>query len=210
MDDQQVWLYYFTGTGNSYRVARWLEAAARQAGHGAQAVALDAAQPAAEIQPGSAQMVGLVCPTHAFSAPWQMIRFALRLPRGGGVRAFTLLTRGGMLFGKLFIPGLEGAGAYLLALILALKGYHVLGALGLDMPASWTALMPGFSPQTAARIMARAQPRAGVLYSGAGGAAALWRLAGAGPGVGPAAAHPGLPAARALLPGEAVLRLYAL
>jgi ferredoxin len=154
-----VLLYYFTGTGNSYRAASWMVETARKQERSAQAVAIDAAQPADEIG-GQEQLMGLVCPTHAFSAPWAMIRFALSLPAGRGRRAFSVLTRGGMKLGRVYVPGLEGSGAYLLALILRLKGYHVVGAIGLDMPVNWTVVMPGPSREAVDAIIARTRARA--------------------------------------------------
>lgn len=149
-------VYFFTGTGNSYRVATWMVDAARLQGLSARAVAIDAANPAEEIG-GSEQLIGLVCPTHAFSAPWTMIHFALKLPRARGSAAFSAMTRGGVKFGRVYIPGLEGSGAYLLSLILALKGYRVVGATGVDMPVNWTALVPGLSHPNAAAIIDQAR-----------------------------------------------------
>lgn len=152
-------LYYFSGTGNSYRVAAWMHDAAQTRGLEAHAAAIDAANPAVEIH-GPGQVIGLLCPTHAFCAPWAMLRFAARLPRGKGAAAFAMLTRGGMKLGEKYVPGLEGSGAYLLALILALKGYRVRGAAGLDMPVSWTVVAPGYSPATAQAISDHSKPRA--------------------------------------------------
>ena len=169
-------LYFFSGTGNSYRAALWMAETARQHGWEARVIPLDQAQPKLDFdaQAGGTRMVGLVCPTHGFTAPWAMIHFALRLPRRqntltqtpaarateGRSSAFAVLTRAGMKLGSVYTPGLDGTGAYILALILALKGYRVLGAAGLDMPGSWTAVMPGFSRSTAQAIEARARPTA--------------------------------------------------
>jgi len=41
-----------------------------------------------------------------------------------------------------------------------LKGYHLIGATGLDMPATWTVVAPGFSRPTAEAIIARSRIRA--------------------------------------------------
>lgn len=158
MPTPSLLLYFFSGTGNSYRAATWMAEAAREKGLETRVIPLDAAEPAQEITPDL--LVGLLAPTHAFCAPWRMIWFALHLPKGRGVRAFTLLTRGGMKIGAHLIPGLEGAGAYLLALILRLKGYSVRGATGLDMPVTWTVVAPGYAPETAAWIMERSKTRA--------------------------------------------------
>src|SRR5512133_2632004 len=164
---QSLLLYYFTGTGNSYRVAKWMAEIGQEQGLETRVVPVDAAQPVGEVGKPD-QLIGLICPTHGFTAPWAMIRFALALPNGkaGKVAAFTLLTRGGMKFGQAFIQGLEGSGAYLLALILWIKGYRVVGATGLDMPATWTVVMPGLSPETAEAILARSHNQAGGFLRG--------------------------------------------
>ncbi len=153
-------VYYFTGTGNSYRAATWLVETARRREIDAQCVPMDSAQVQDEMTGKANQLVGLVGPTHGFTAPWWMIHFALCLPPGQGTHAFVLFTRGAVMQGRLFIPGLEGTAAYLLAFILWLKGYRVRGAGGLDMPSNWTALIPGQRPAAVEAIIARAYPRA--------------------------------------------------
>lgn len=151
-------VYYFTGTGNSLRVAQWMVELARGRGLAAKAVAVDAAVPVEELT-GVGQLVGVVGPTHGFTAPWWMIRFALRLPRAHGEAAFTLFNRAGMQFGQVAVPGLEGTAAYLIALLLWLKGYRVRGATGMDMPSNWTVIHPSLSQASVAAIIARAKPR---------------------------------------------------
>ena len=148
--------YFFTGTGNSYRAATWLAEAGQAAGLEARVIALDSADPVNEITPGS--LVGLLTPTHGFTAPWNIISFALRLPKGGGAAAFTLVCRGGMKVRPWVMPGLEGSAAYLLALILWLKGYRLRGATGLDMPGAWTVILPGQSKSAVEFINTRARP----------------------------------------------------
>lgn len=154
----ELLVYYFTGTGNSLLVSEWMADAARERGIPAQVAALGAAHPEVEIR-GTRQLVGVVGPTHAFTTPWPVLRFALSLPRGKGAHAFTLATRGGTQTGRGFIPGLEGTAASLTALILRLKGYRVRGAAGIDMPSNWTVVYPGPSPAGAAAVAARARPK---------------------------------------------------
>jgi ferredoxin len=151
-------IYYFTGTGNSLRAAGWMAEVARRRGIPAQVIPVEGAHPNTEIQ-GSGQLLGLVGPTHAFTAPWCLIRFTLSLPRGRGADAFTLSNRAGMRIGRSFVPGLEGTAAYLIAFILFLKGYRVRGAAGNDMPSNWTVIHPANHKETAAAIIARARPR---------------------------------------------------
>lgn len=152
-------LYFFTGTGNTSRAAAWLADCAREQGLDTRVTAINDAQPLVE-RAVDGQLLGLLSPTHGFTAPWQMIRFAARLPRGQGQHAFVLLTRAGMKIGRVFAPGFEGTGAYLLALILFLKGYKVRGVTGLDMPSNWTVIHPSYSSATSEAIQARSKPRA--------------------------------------------------
>lgn len=152
-----VLLYYFTGTGNSHRAAQWMASTARQAGLTAQVTPINAANPASEIKAGA--LLGLLYPAHGFTAPWAILRFALALPPGRGVQAFTAMPRGALKLGRLHLPGMEGSGNYLVGLILWLKGYQLRGAIGLDMPGSWTALLPGLPPEAVTAMLARMQPR---------------------------------------------------
>lgn len=162
---QRVLLYSFTGTGNSLRAAQWMAAAARQAGLDARVTALPAAPPAdGALGPGA--LLGLLCPAHGFTAPWAMLRFALGLPRRRGARAFAAMPRGAMRLWRWTIPGMEGSGLLLLALILWSKGYAVRGTIALDMPGSWTALLPGPTAATAQEMLAAMQPRAEAFVRG--------------------------------------------
>lgn len=151
--------YFLTGTGNSYRAACWMSEACQQKGVLASAAPIQSAQPRAEIKPGSDTLLGLVTPTHGFTTPWLMLRFALRLPRGQGAHALVVPTRAGTKLGRIFFPGLEGTAGYLLALILLLKGYNIRGIMALDMPSNWTAFHPGFSRPAAEAIIARASEK---------------------------------------------------
>lgn len=156
---KRAWIYFSSGTGNSYRVATWFGEHARQQGASVEVIQIEQAEPKTELQgePGD-QLLGIVCPSHGFTAPWHLIKFAWQLPRSRGMQAFCCATRGGFKIGSFFGPGLSGTATFLLALILALKGYKVRGALCLNMPINWTTLMPGQQPASTRAIIARAQP----------------------------------------------------
>jgi Pyruvate/2-oxoacid:ferredoxin oxidoreductase delta subunit len=162
--------YFFTGTGNSYRVATWLANAAQETGATVTVHPIESARPAEEIGAGEAGLLGLAMPTHGLTAPWTMLRFALRLPRRSGTHAVVVATRAGLKIGPIFVPGAEGTGTYLICLILALKGYRVRGAVGVDMPSNWIAVHPGLSPDAVAAIVARARDKVagftGTIFSG--------------------------------------------
>jgi len=159
MTYREVTLYFYTGTGNSYRVATWLVEAAREAGAAVTLRSIGSAHPVKEIGWGETALLGLVMPTHGFTAPWAMLRFALRLPRRRSTHGVIVATRAGGKIGPVFTPGIEGTATCLIALILALKGYRVRGATGIDMPSNWLAVHPGLSPRTVAGIETRARKK---------------------------------------------------
>jgi len=163
MDDQRVVLYFYSGTGNSYRVASWMADAARAVGAevSVRSISSGALASTEEIGVGktTSLLLGLVMPTHGFTAPWAMLRFAMRLPHGRGAHAIVVATRAGGRIGPLFTPGIEGSATLLIALILVFKGYRIWGATGVDMPSNWIALHPGMIPATVEKIEARARVR---------------------------------------------------
>lgn len=159
MGYQEAALYYYTGTGNSRRVAVWVTDTIRATGAAVAVQAIEAAAPVDGIGLGDTALVGLITPTHGFTAPWTMLSFALRLPRRNGTHAVAVATRAGSRIGTTYTPGFEGTATLLLGLILRLKGYRVQGMAGIDMPSNWLALHPGLRSKTVTGITARAQAR---------------------------------------------------
>ncbi len=151
--------FVFSGTGNTWWVAKRMAARAGAAGLRTR-VSMLADCPVRTITVDHDSLVGLFMPTHGFTAPWRMISFAARMPRGRGAHAVVAATRAGTKFGRVFLPGMEGTAGYLIAGILAIKGYRVRGVAGIDMPSNWTALHPGFSEKNARAIIERAGPKA--------------------------------------------------
>lgn len=152
-------IYFMSGTGNSYRAASLLAEQAHLDGVDSRVVQINNARPKEEIAAGRENLLALAFPTHAFTAPWPMLRFVLRLPRRRGTHAMVMPTRAGTKFGPCFFPGMEGTAGYLLALILAFKGYDVRGVRAIDMPSNWMALHPGFAPENARAIIERGKAR---------------------------------------------------
>ncbi len=163
-------LYFMTGTGNTRRAALFMADEAEATGVPATAHAISGVKPMEPPPAGPTGLLGLLMPTHGFTAPWLMMKFAARLPRGEGRHAFCVTTRGGLKFGRLFTPGIGGTAVFLIALMLFVKGYRVRGALGLDMPSNWTSLHSGLKEETSRPIIARAEKRskrfAGTLLAG--------------------------------------------
>ena len=123
--------YYFSGTGNSFYLAAAARARAENAGFNAELLTLTAA-----ARP-PADMLFFFSPVHGFIPPWEVIKALLCLPRGGGKKAAVVMARGALKIGRIYVPGLEGAGLYLQAFILWLKGYSVCGVKAVDMPSNW-------------------------------------------------------------------------
>jgi len=163
-------LFFLSGTGNTLRVAHWLAEQARRRGLIAAIRDVETARSTPMPKPERGELLGVLMPTHAFTAPWPVIRFVLRAPLGRGAAAFVLATRGALKFGRVQVPGLEGTGLYLIALLLALKGWRVRGVMAVDMPSNWTACHSGLAPWKVTDIIGRARPKVdsffGVLLSG--------------------------------------------
>ncbi len=149
-------LYVFTGTGNTLQVARWIQQHAAEAGVPVSITLLPVPSSA-----GSASVthgIGLLTPAHGFTATWAMLQFAWSLPVGRGRSAFCAATRAGSRIWGWYLPGFEGTACLLLAVILWLKGYKVLGFAGFDMPSNWTALHAGYRPAAVDALEVRARP----------------------------------------------------
>jgi ferredoxin len=151
-------ILYYSGTGNSYRAARWIEQAALESG--ASATLQSIYSPYPNDKDGGQTLAAFVCPTHGFIAPWPMVRFAMRLPRQQGTHALVIATRGGTKFGSLYVPGFDGTAAWLISLILRLKGFRIRGIKGIDMPATWTSVIPNYGEENARKIIAHTRPKA--------------------------------------------------
>jgi|GEM_PF-86173 len=146
--DMVVW----SGTGNTLRVAERLAESARARGAGAHVFSSTGA---VEPHAPARRLLGLLAPTHGFTAPWPLIKAALTLPDVRGTDAFVLVTRGGVCVAGKTVAGFEGTAAYLPAAVLALRGARVRGVGAVDMPLNWMVVVPGFAAEGVAAIVAR-------------------------------------------------------
>ena len=163
-------LYYMSGTGNTRRVAHWMADVARSKEICVETHQVIRHGKNPNISAGPENMLGILLPTHGFTAPWLMIRFVLGLPRGKGTHTFVVATRAGLKIGPVFIPGFEGTAVYLIALFLLLKGYNIRLLSGIDMVSNWLPLHWGLSPTNSGAIINRNKSRAlemaNTVYSG--------------------------------------------
>ncbi len=152
MPYQRLTCYFLSGTGNSFRAARWLAEAAEARGIEASVIPIERAAPRDELRPGPAQLVGIYHPAHGLMPPWSMIKFLVRMPLGRGAHAAIGATRGGIRIGRFVLPGATGLALLFPILVLALKGYRVRGGLGFDMPVNVLNVHWGLEPHNVEHI----------------------------------------------------------
>lgn len=153
-------IYFMSGTGNSFRAATWMMDIANKKDVRSKLHQISRYYTKSDFEGESNDLLGMVFPTHGFTAPWHVIRYALRLPQGRGKHAFVVATRAGTRIASIPFPGLEGTAGYLIALILILKGYIVRGVMGLDMPSNWMSLHWGLNTTNSKFIIDRAKIKA--------------------------------------------------
>lgn len=151
---QRVQFYVSSGTGNSLRVAKWMQTVADV--HGA-VTDCELIDKKSKNTDSNADLFCIVTPTHGFTAPWSVIKFAIRLPRGRMSHAVVVATQGRLQFKHFFIPGLSASATFLIALILVIKGYQVCGVQSINMPSNWMALHSGQKPANILKIIDQAQ-----------------------------------------------------
>ena len=149
-------IFFMSGTGNSYRVSKWLGEIAAKKGSQSTVVAAKHNDEMKKVKHGKDNLIGIVFPAHGFTMPWHILKFVCRLPRGKSSHAFCAATRGALKFGPVFVPGMSGSGTFIVALILMLKGYNVRGAMSVNMPSNWFSLHPIQSAKSHGAIIARA------------------------------------------------------
>jgi ferredoxin len=140
-------IYYFTGTGNSRNVARWLAEIAQEYQIDSQLINLVKIDRLSIEPPDPEALLAFVSPIHGFNYPPVMMHFIMRFPKGKN-RVLLMNTRAGMLIGKWITPGLTGIAFYLSALILKIKGYTIGAMYPVDLPSNWISVHPGLNART--------------------------------------------------------------
>lgn len=153
MSYKKAIIYFVSGTGNSYRIAKTIEETALKKGVKVQTILTSSANPRKELDDRSDTLLGIVMPTHGFTVPWYMMKFLFRLPRRKETHAFIIATRAGTKAGSKVMWGMSASSTWLTAIILLLKGYKVRGFRGIDMPSNWTSAHPAYPAKTAEFII---------------------------------------------------------
>ncbi|HDP68072.1 MAG TPA: (4Fe-4S)-binding protein [Candidatus Marinimicrobia bacterium] len=149
--------YLSSGTGNSLKVASWMQQITENRGIKTKHQFIDKYFSGQLVADSEENLVGIFMPTHGFTAPWSVIKFVLKLPGVRKTHAIVVATQGRLQFKKFFIPGLSASATFLIALILAIKGYKVRGVQSINMPSNWMALHSGQKPVNVQRIIDQAQ-----------------------------------------------------
>ncbi len=150
-------IYFWSGTGNSYRVSTWIGKITEENGLNTRVFSIDKSNPTEEIKGGNDSLMGIVFPTHGFTAPWHILKFVWSLPYSNSTHVFCVATRAGLKFGPIFIPGISGSATFVIAMILIFKGYNVRGSMSVDMPSNWYSLHPIQSRNSHEAIINRAK-----------------------------------------------------
>jgi ferredoxin len=140
-------IYYFSGTGNSTNVARWVAQIANEKGITSELINIAHIDRLQIPVPPEDALVAFCSPVHGFNYPPVMQSFIRRFPKGKN-KVLLMNTRAGMLIGKWITPGLSGITFYLSALILWTKGYRIKAMFPVDLPSNWISVHPGLNDRT--------------------------------------------------------------
>lgn len=150
--------YYFSGTGNSANVARWITSIAQENGMETELVNIAHCDSLNIPAPAEEALIAFCSPVHGFNYPPVMQSFIRRFPKGKNP-VLLLNTRAGMLIGKWITPGLSGITFYSAALILRLKGYGIKAMFPVDLPSNWISVHPGLNSRTVEYLHERNKER---------------------------------------------------
>ena len=93
--------YYMSGTGNSFKTAVWAGEKLKETGCPAYIIPFEKTS-LKNSPPSNENLTGLFFPTHAFTAPWPAIKFALKMPRVKKAPAVVIACRAGACTGRCF------------------------------------------------------------------------------------------------------------
>ena len=138
--ERRALIYYFTGTGNAWRLARLAAREFEKQGCRTTIVPVEHGR----IHPDHKDMeyIGFACPVLGFGLPQMMARFLRRLPRGARRKAFVLIAMGNSERVRVgsrqwSVPPTEGVSMIQAIVWLVLKGYRVRNAMACEMPTNW-------------------------------------------------------------------------
>lgn len=144
---KKLTIYFFSGTGNSKVVSKWLSEVAMENQIATKVINIAQLDRHSIEAPEPDSLIAFVSPVHGFNYPPIVLHFILHFPQGNN-KVLLLNTRAGMLIGKFITPGLSGIAFYLAALILIIKGYSIKSMFPVDLPSNWLSIHPGLNKKT--------------------------------------------------------------
>lgn len=123
--DKEVVLYYFTGTGNSLRIAQTIRNGFQQ--KGIKVTMLDIADEKTPLLNLDNVLIGFCYPVYGFGMPRIVRRFIEKMPVSRGIGTFLAATNGGEI-GKAVTQGWK---------ILEKKGYEIIDSESIEMPSNY-------------------------------------------------------------------------
>lgn len=143
----KILIFYFSGTGNSKQVAKWISefAAARSIDY----KLYDISQTdISQLKPLDANaLIIIISPIHGFNYPKITLDFIARFPKGKS-NLVLMNTRAGMKIGSFITPGLTGIAFLFSSVLLKSKGYKIVGQIPFDMPSNWISIHPALNEGT--------------------------------------------------------------
>lgn len=143
----EIVIFYFSGTGNSKQVAKWISefAAARSI----DCKLFDISKTdVLQLEPlDSNALIIIISPVHGFNFPKITLDFIAHFPKGKN-KLVLMNTRAGMKIGSFITPGLTGIAFILSSLLLKRKGYKIVGQIPFDMPSNWISIHPALNERT--------------------------------------------------------------
>ncbi|MDD5571819.1 MAG: EFR1 family ferrodoxin [Bacteroidales bacterium] len=140
---KNIFIVYYSGTGNSKRVSEWIAGIAKEKGLNVFLFSYQEFINAPRPELTGKTLIGLCSATHGFNLPHSFIKLIFRFKLYPNSDVFIINTRAGMKLGKIFLPGLSGITQFLPALVLFFKGYKVVAMQPVDLPSNWISIHPG-------------------------------------------------------------------
>ena len=166
---QNIIIYYFSGTGNSKQVAKWISEFAVTRSIDCKLFDISKTD-ISQVEPlDSSALIIIISPVHGFNYPKITLDFIRRFPSGKN-KVVLMNTRAGMKIGSFITPGLTGIAFILSSLLLKRKGYKIVGQIPFDMPSNWISIHPALRENAVKFIhqknYVRAEKHAERIFSG--------------------------------------------
>lgn len=158
---RNILLYMMSGTGNTFRVAKWMKEIAESHTVSTEIIMIDQIRHKDEIKPDKEILFGVMFPAHGLMAPWSMIKFLFHMRAGNNAPVVIISTRGDIKLRTVVIPGTVCFWNFLAAIILLLKKYRVKGMFSLDMPVNIINFHWGINTKNIEIMLIRARSKIG-------------------------------------------------